>query len=315
MHCKGIEIMIEIMFTEGAAGSMQAAKSLNRIVGSSIFAIMRNADGSFPTPEELAQRQAQVEEEYRKRHENAVPMEGSVRDVLCFPLNLSMGDISDPFSDERADFLQSAVLIAGEEFSNIGRELMDTARRSLEKLHSASGPVRIWYSHHPNEFCGFCHILTQLPKNADIRVVELPPYEVADNELRTYSGWGDVEPMELGRFQRLEMPLSDTERRYFTGLWWELQAENGPLRAVINGKLCTVGADFYDWLILRELEKQPEILHEGRFIGEILGKNPLGLGDFQIALRMEEFISLGMLTPVTEPEEDHPIYHRYLKRR
>ena len=83
---------------------------------------------------------------------------------------------------------------------------------------------------------------------------------------------------------------------------------------MVNGKLCTVEADFYDWLILRELEKQPEEFHEARLIGEILGKYPLGLGDFQIAQRIEEFISWGMLTPVTKPAENEPIYHRWLKR-
>ena len=306
--------MIEILFTESAAGSMQVAKSLNHTVGCSTFAILRNADGSFPSPEELERKQAQVEEEYRNKCENAAPMEGTSRDVVCFPLNLSVGDISEPFSEERADFLQSLVLIAGEDFAHIGRELMNTARQSLQRILSPAEPVRIWYSHHPDELCGLFHILTCLPENADIRVVELPEYEVRDNEILHYSGWGDIEPTDLGRFQALERPLTDPERRYFINLWRELRTENGPLRAVVNGKLCSVGADFYDWLILRELEKQPEQFHEARLIGQILSGYPLGLGDFQIALRMEVFISRGMLTPVTSPGDGCPVYHRYLKK-
>lgn len=306
--------MIDILFTEGAAGSMQVAKSLNLDVIPSTFVIFHRPDGSVPTPEELAGEEAQVEEEYRKKHENAVPVEGDCRDVVCFPLKLSIGDISEPFSEKRADFLQSMVLIAGEDFAGIGRELMDTARRSMEKVLSPSGPVRIWTSRNPDELCGFCHILTLLPKNADIRVVELPEYEVIDNELRAYSGWSDIEPTELGRFQAMERPLTDTERRYFAGLWRELQTENGPLRAVVNGKLCTVGADFYDWLILRELDEQPDLFHEGRLIGQLLGRYQLGISDFFIARRIEEYISRGMLTPATAPAENDPIYHRYLKK-
>lgn len=306
--------MLEILFTEGAAGSMQVAKSLNLDVIPSTFAVFREPNGTLPAPEELARKQAQVEEEYRKKHENAVPVEGDSRDVVCFPLKLSMGDISEPFSDKRADFLQSMVLIDGEEFAGIGRELMATARSSLEKIRNASEPVRIWTSRNPDELCGFCHILTCLPEDADIRVVEMPEYEVMKNEVRTYSNWNEFEPTELGRFQALERPLTDTERRYFAGLWRELQTENGPLRAVVNGKICTVGEDFYDWLILRELENQPQEFHEARLIGQILGKYPLGLGDFQIAMRIEELISRGMLTPATEPEVNEPIYHRYLKK-
>ena len=120
--------------------------------------------------------------------------------------------------------------------------------------------------------------------------------------------------MELGSFQRLERPLTAIERRYFANMWRELARENGPLRAVINGRLCTVGADFYDHFILRELQKQPAEFHEARLIGDILGRYQLGIGDSLIALRIEDFISRGMLEPITQPGEDRPLYHRYLRK-
>jgi hypothetical protein len=307
--------MIEIVFSESAAGSMQYAKSIRNRTDGPTAVFIRKADGSEPTAEELARAQIQVEEECRKKQDNAVSMEGSPRDVVCFPLSLSMGDISEPFSDARAEYLQSTVLIGGPNFAQIGAELMATAQRSLGRVRNVAEPVRIWTSQNPDEACGFCHILTCLPADADIRVVELPKTEVLDGEIRTYTGWGEVDPMELGRFQCLERPLSDAERRYQIALWRELEAENGPLRAVVNGRLCTVGADIYDCFILRELEMQPDEFHQGRFIGGMLGKYPLGLSDSLIALRMEALISRGMLTPVTEAPEDHPIYHRYLRKR
>ena len=130
--------------------------------------------------------------------------------------------------------------------------------------------------------------------------------------MRTYTGWGEISPYDLGRFQELERPLTEAERRSYTALWRELQSENGLLRAVVNGRLVSVGADFYDGIILREIKRQPERFHEGRLIGDILGRYQLGLGDSLIALRIEEFISRGMLIPATEPEDDRPIYHRFL---
>ena len=306
--------MIEILFSESAAGSMKLAKGIKNIVGSSTAVFIHSDEEGKISPEELEAERLRVEEEHRKRRKNATQVEGTPRDVGCFPLNLSMGDISDPFSDTRTEFLQSTVMIGGPDFSRIGAELMETARKSLERVRSAREPVRIWTSRNPDEFCGFCHILTELPKDADIRVVELPEYEVLGNEIRTYSGWGEISPYELGRFQTLERPLSITERRYFSMLWRTIQMENSPLRAMVNGQLLSVGADFYDSIILRELEKQPREFHEGRLIGEILGRYRLGLGDSLIALRIEEFISRGMLTPATEPMEDRPIYHRYLRK-
>lgn len=306
--------MIEILFSESAAGSMKLAKGIKNIVGSSTTVFLHSENGAEINPEELEAERLRVEEEYRKKRENAIQVEGNHQDVACFPLNLSMGDISEPFSEERAEYLQSTVMIGGPDFSRIGAELMETARKSLERVRAAREPVRIWTSRNPDEFCGFCHILTELPKDADIRVVELPEYEVFEKEIRTYSDWGEIDPYELGRFQTLERPLTVTERRYFSMLWRTMQQENSPLRVMVNGQFLSVGADFYDGIILREIEKQPREFHEGRLIGEILGRYQLGLGDSLIALRIEEFISRGMLTPATEPMEDRPIYHRFLRK-
>ena len=102
--------MIEILFTESAAGSMKMAKGIENIVGSSTAVLIINDDRAEPTVEELEREQAKVEEEYRRKRKNSIPVEGVARDVACFPLNLSMDDISEPFSDERAEYLQSTVL-------------------------------------------------------------------------------------------------------------------------------------------------------------------------------------------------------------
>lgn len=306
--------MIEILFTESSAASIKAAKSTNCSFNSSTSVFVLNDDVTGQSPVDPDRNQAQMEEEYRNKHENIVAMEGTAQDVVWFPLNLSMGDISDPFSDKRAEYLQSTVLIGGPEFADIGLELMETARKSRERILSPAEPVRIWTSRNPDELCGFCHILTCLPESADIRVVELPSSEVIGDELRTYSGWGDIEPTDLGLFQAMERPLTATERRDLTTLWRKLQEENGPLRAVVGGKLRTVKADHYDEVFLRELYLQPEEFHEARFIGEILGKYPIGIRDSLIALRVEVWIAQGIVSPVTAPEDGLPIYHRYLRR-
>jgi hypothetical protein len=89
--------MIEISFTESAAGSMKMAKGIKNIAGSSTAVLILNDDGSKPTAEELERERSKVEEEHRRKRENAIPVEGTARDVVCFPLNLSMGDISELF--------------------------------------------------------------------------------------------------------------------------------------------------------------------------------------------------------------------------
>lgn len=312
MRCE-VRDMIEVLFTESAAGSMQYAKSMKHTIGEAHNVIFFTDDGCKLPPEQIAQ----VEEEWRKRREKDVPMEGNAEDVAYFPLGLSMGDILEPFSDERAGFLQRMVLISGEKYSDVGETLVRTARKSLEKVLNAAQngePIRIWYSHNPDELCGFCHLVSILPETADIRAVKLPEYEETDGAVVTYTGWGEVEPGQLAAFLSLERKLTRLERLYFSGLWRQLRRNNGPLRAIVNGKLCTVDADFYDPFILKELSACGEEFQEARFIGSVLGKYQLGIGDWLVAMRMEEFIARGMLIPVTEPEKDCPIYHRYLRK-
>ena len=305
---------MEITFLKSTTCSIQTLKS--DIIRSSLstsnnFRQVQNRDIS---PINSESNMCEVEEVSFSSYVNNGSVEEPSANVLCFPLSLSIGDISEPFSDERADFLQSLMRISGSAFAHVGRELMASARTSLERLRSAKEPVRIWYSDHPDELCGFCHLMALLPRDADVRVVKLPEYEVLGSELRRYSSWGDLEPEELRRFLPLERLLSEVERCCFAGLWSELRSENGPLRAVVNGRLCTVGEDFYDNVILRELHQQPEQFSEAHLIGSILGRYDLGISDWLLAWRIEEFISRGMLTPITEPEENCPIYHRFLRK-
>lgn len=305
--------MIEVLFTESAAGGMQYAKSLSHTIAGASDVLVLADDGSAPTEEEL-RRARQVEEERRRR---AVPMEGSPRDVVCLPLGLSMGDISDPLSDGRAAYLQSTVLIPGREFAGIGRTMVETARAGLARIRAAAEAgeaIRVWYSQNPDELCGFCHLMTELPGGADVRAVGLPTCEAFDDHVTTYTGWGEVHPGHLADFLHQERVLSPTEHWFFSGQWKLLARENAPLRAVVNGRLMGVGADFYDGFILRELGRAGEEFQEARLIGDVLGRYQFGISDRLVAMRIEEFISRGMLTPLSQPPENRPIYHRMLRK-
>ena len=61
--------------------------------------------------------------------------------------------------------------------------------------------------------------------------------------------------------------------RSLANRWRELQQENSPLRAVINGKLVSVSETLYDTLILRELDTLDDEFRESVLVGQVLGKN------------------------------------------
>ena len=69
-----------------------------------------------------------------------------------------------------------------------------------------------------------------------------------------YNGWGEVEPYHLGRMASLGKKLPTNYLRSLANRWRELQQENSPLRAVINGKLVSVSETLCDTFILRELD-------------------------------------------------------------
>ncbi len=243
---------------------------------------------------------------------------GSFQNVACLSLGLSMGDIRAPLSDDRARFLQSTVMIPAPEFSDVGLDLLRAAQEGINSILSAVAlgePIRVWYSVNlPDEYCGLCHLLSILSQEAVVYAVELPAMSIGDGCVTRFCGWGNVEPESFFRYIPSTRLLSSTEKTFLSSLWRELVRENGPLRAVVNGTLHTVDADFYDGFLRRELDTAPEEFSEAHIIGNILGKYALGIPDSLVALRIEEFIGRGELIPVTVPPSDSPSYHRKLRK-
>ena len=83
--------------------------------------------------------------------------------------------------------------------------------------------------------------------------------------------------------------------------WEVLRQENAPLRAVVNGRVRSVGEDFYDEMIRRHLpEGQTKIAN---IIGEVLGREKPGIGDVWLAERIRQMLSTGELRMLREDRE------------
>ena len=83
--------------------------------------------------------------------------------------------------------------------------------------------------------------------------------------------------------------------------WERLQRENAPLRAVVNGAVRSVEADFYDGLIRRNIpEGRTKIAH---IIVNVLSREKPGVGDTWLAERIRWMLSAGELRMVEERPE------------
>lgn len=317
--------MIEIVFSKSAYGSLKIAQrhGTGKYSGGAVGFIL--SKGQKPSKKELESVKKEIESQARREWESAVPLGGNPADVYCIDVAWSIGDISDDeISNSRRSVLEqsSPVCPNGEDNERHIEEMLRTGQNALHEIlerTSRGEPVRIWYSHNPDEMCGFYWLLAQLRKQpvlGSIYAVKLPEWEYsAKDTLCTHIGWGEISPGEWGKYLSLQQEVKPVLLTACAMRWTQLQKENAPIRIYLNGKLQSAPENIYDSFILREVDAQAGEFSEAELIGNILGKNQLGIGDVWIALRIEQFIEEGVLNIVTPPAPNGLIYRRMLRKR
>lgn len=149
-----------------------------------------------------------------------------------------------------------------------------------------------------------------------VSIVNLPKWEVDKNgNIVRKSGRCEMAPEEWYRYLPLQRPVLPVFQQSCASHWKELQRENTPLRAILNGQLISASETLYDDFIFREIAAENEIFQEAMIVGRVLGKYQLGIGDSWVAFRIEEMIRTGKLEVVTAADKDMPSYYRILKKR
>lgn len=316
--------MLEVVFSDSAAATLAIAigHGHESYLCSATSVIISDDDGMI-TPEEIERFQREAEERKRSGWENAVLLEGNRKNIINLPLALSVGNISEVgIGLERESALSLLSSIFPSMASEVVADLLNTSRKSYATLmeYAQNGePIRVWVGREPDDVCGLHWLMEQLQhiglEKLDVTLVELPMWETRpDGCIIQYNGWGEVEPYRFGQMTSLGKKLPTNYLRSLASCWRELQQDNMPLRAVLNGRLVSVPESSYDTFILRELDALEDEFKEAILVGQVLGKYQLGIGDGWIALRIEQFIRDGLLAPVSAPAPNDPIYHRILKK-
>lgn len=318
--------MIEILFNDSAAGSLKMAYHYGKgtYSGSCISVIISHSDGSKPTKAEIRAAQRKAEEKRRLAWENAVPLDGNHADIFCFNLALSVGGIAEDqhtFINRRRVLERLFSIYPEDERDQAVREILKAATENLEaicKRAAAGEPIRIWYSNQPDEMCGLYWLMSRLEQwdvsEMQVVTVKLPDCEEDGENIVQFSGWGEVPPEEWRRYFKLQKSIPSALIKSYAFHWRELEKENAPLRAVLNGRLVSAPESLYDHFIFCEIEAEDDEFHEAQVIGRVLGKYQLGIGDAWVALRIEEMIQAGKLKIVSHAAKDMPIYRRMLKK-
>lgn len=312
--------MLEVLFSESAAGSLKMAMSHHSVMGGCIGIIGTHEDGSPFSAEETEHLQQEHEEQERRRWAQAVPLQGDTRDILPFPLWLSIG----PIDEEGIGPLREATLEQLLSLYPQGRqtvaEILASTRQRLATLLSraAHEPVRIWVDHTPDAACGLRWTLDQLRplgfENLDLQVVELPVLAPHEGGGLVLCNLGELHPSEWGRLAQTARPLPADQAAALAVQWQQLKAQDAPLRAVLNGVLVSAAEDLYDPYLRRVLDDLEDTFQEAALIGRTLAQFPLGFDDAWLAMRVEQWIADGKLAAVTKPDADSPAYHRTLRK-
>ena len=290
--------MLELCFSLSVRGSLRVAQHC----GTGPLAVGAVFFGEDSVPESVRREaEARARWEAGERQKNAVALGGIPEDVLCLSLGLCFGDIQAPLGEDcpRRVFLRR--------WYGDGRE--DTASRdwretmaTLERLRSlgTADQVRIWADGLPDDLCGLLFAAEVLKgTEAHVSAVFLPPWrERQDGTIIHYQGWGDVCPEEFGQFLPLERDLTPAVLRMLAARWKELEKENAPLRAVVNGRVRSVGEDFYDGCIRRALPLGRKKISQ--LIGDILGREQPGIGDAWLADRIRVLVGGGEYRMIEE---------------
>lgn len=318
--------MIDILFSDSACGSLKIAQHFGegKYPVGCMSIIVSHTDGSKPSKEEIETARKEAEEKARMARDNATPLDGKTSDIYGFNLLLSIGDISENrLGIKRKQVLEHLFSVyPNDQEHQVAKEIVNRAIEDLKTVRerAAMGETfRVWYSNQPDDMCGLYWFMSQLNQwnvnDGQVVIVKLPECEFDGNgNVVQKNSWAEVAPEEWYQYFAFQKTVPSVFIQCCASHWQALQAENTPLRAVLNGQLVSMSEKLYDDFIRCEIEAEDEKFHEAMIVGRVLGKYQLGICDSWVALRIEEMIKDRKLETVTWGDKDMPFYHRVLKK-
>lgn len=282
--------MTELIFSDGGAGALQMAMSGGELT--------------------VCGAKITVDGEGNETAESFVPapytgprIEGSTDDIAAIWLMADVGDIS-ALHDWRSRLELLNGIFDIHEMETAGETDREAARARelvsrLERAAEAGAPVRIWWSDAADESCGFCWAMSILEHSrGEVLSVKVPHMWKSASGHPALLGTRGLAPGDFPRLLELEAPVAQEQRRAAAGLWERLVRENSPLRAVINGSLCSVPEDFYDYALRAALPAGEFKVIEA--IGRALSEGPPSPGDWWYAFRLRRMLAAGELEQVKQ---------------
>lgn len=139
-----------------------------------------------------------------------------------------------------------------------------------------------------------------------VRIEQRLQKERMTDGIAYFSAVGEVAPNLMPYFYQHRRQLTETEQAQLLSDWKRLQEENTPLRAMVDGRVQSVPADFYDEAILSRFKETEEevCMIIGRSIAHIDQKMGNRVGDMFVFSRIRALAQAGKIQIV----RDAPTY-------
>ncbi len=291
--------MLEIAFGESVAGALKYAigRKKGQIIAQGAVSVF--CDDSAERARILAEMQRP-----RQWQGGEIPGRGS--DVACLNLYLDYGDLTRP--DDRAEALRA---LFGR-YEGVVGDMCKTTQQALARIDEAD-EIRLWVGEQDAcDLTGAFYICHRLrASKARIYMVYVPMLVQKDNAIVRHSGAADMEPEELSLYAEKSVELSTEMRSYMANRFAQMQQENAPLRAMVNGIVASVPENIYDPILEMCMPEGEFVL--GKWLGRALSLTR-GVGDAFLYLRILKMLEDGKAV-LTEPaREDNP-YSAVLRRK
>ncbi len=191
------------------------------------------------------------------------------RSVLCIGCQLNIGDIRRGVdSDQRKTYLCSLSndLCDEEAVDEMHSEICEDLKL-LDKAVCDGAAFRVWRNlREPHSACGFAYFCDRINAGGcAVSVVDLPD---------DVSSWALLSTEEREK-RRHETAVDAVEIEQYALLWQRLKKENAPLRAVVDGRLCSVTEDYYD-SVMWDAIPESGVFFEKEIVGSIVRQEKTG---------------------------------------
>ena len=298
--------MVEVVFSDSAKGLLMYARSCGSdsvIGGAESVIIIGDEQLSDEEREAEIRKWKEQQEEENKKMKAAKPLDRNT--VISLPFFLSIGDIKGDIENSisrKEYFLDwyyarpwgdiSHEVRDGDDVWQEGLNNLNTLKELLKKGENA----RVWLDQSPDSVIGAMHAISVISEYTDDITLVEAPYCYDGCKYRTI---GEMPPYLLSEIAGRAVKLTEKDKWVFKWEWERLKKENAPLRAVINGQVVSVNENFYDWLILNEMEEKDTV---GRLIGKVLIKSG-GISDYLIATRIWKLIGDSKIKFINENKD------------